>query len=177
MASRFILQTSSGSKKMKWNGCFGLKPRLHTHKEHEPKFLSLLHTSCVRDCRSTQIHIYIYRNLFKVLRPVRGPAKTLHCVLLKDSSLIVAFGVGPKINIPSSFWVLVRPSILPYAGCPSSVLSFFLYLRWRPPWPIPFQQTSEQLSALSFVDLHFNLQRVATEYLHYLPAYRDKKST
>ena len=107
---------------MKWNGCFGLKPRLHTHKEHEPKFLSLLHTSCVRDCRSTQIHIYIYRNLFKVLRPVRGPAKTLHCVLLKDSSLIVAFGVGPKINIPSSSWVLVRP---PYCHMPVVHAAFY----------------------------------------------------
>jgi len=40
----------------------------------------------------------ICRCLLKVLCPVSRPVETLDCVLLKDSSLVLAVGLGPEIN-------------------------------------------------------------------------------
>jgi len=53
MASRLILETSSGSKKKEPKWVCMSETKVHTHTKHEVRFPSLLHT-CMRDCRSTQ---------------------------------------------------------------------------------------------------------------------------
>jgi hypothetical protein len=50
----------------------------------------------------------MYRCLLSVLCPAWGPVTTLDCMLLKDSSLDLAAGIGMDINPWSWLWVLVR---------------------------------------------------------------------
>ena len=54
MVSRLIRLTSSGSKKKEPKWVCLSEATVHTCTKHEPRFPSLLHTSCMRDWRSTQ---------------------------------------------------------------------------------------------------------------------------
>jgi len=78
----------------------------------------------------------------RVLCPVRRPMTTLDCVLLKDSNRALVAKSGPEIN--SRVWLgcCKDLAILPNAGYPSSVLSFFLSSALRP-WKALVLQTSE----------------------------------
>ena len=51
----------------------------------------------------------MYRCLLRVLCPVRRLVTTQDCVLLKDSSLVLAVGLGPEISLRACLWVLVTP--------------------------------------------------------------------
>jgi hypothetical protein len=51
----------------------------------------------------------MWRCLLKVLCPVSRPVTTLDCVLLKDSSLVLAAVRGPEINSWACLWVPASP--------------------------------------------------------------------
>jgi hypothetical protein len=50
-----------------------------------------------------------YVCLLRVLCPLRRPETTLDCILLKDSSMVLATVRGPEINPRACIWGLVRP--------------------------------------------------------------------
>ena len=69
-----------------------LQPQLHTHRECGLRFHPLLHASYTRDSSIK------WRCLLRVLCLVRRSVMTVDCVLLKDSGLVLAVGLGPKIS-------------------------------------------------------------------------------
>ena len=68
----------------------------------------------------------MYRCLLRVLCPVRRLVTTQDCVLLKDSSLVLAVGLGPEISLRACLWVLVTPCHI--AICWLSVQRFIFLL-------------------------------------------------
>ena len=67
------------------------------------------------------------------VRRVRRPVSTLDCILVKDNSLVLAAGLGPKVNSGACLWVLVR---LPcwHVLVNKPTLDLFLYILPRDPW-------------------------------------------
>jgi hypothetical protein len=75
----------------------------------------------------------MWRCLLKVLCPVSRPVTTLVCVLLKDSSLVLAAVRGTEINSRACLWVPASPChILKCCLC-SQRWSFFLILCLKTP--------------------------------------------
>jgi len=66
-----------------------------------------------------------WRCLLRMLCPIRRLVMTLDCILLKDSSLVLAVGLGPKINSWACVWVLLRTCHL--AKCWLSIQHFILF--------------------------------------------------
>ena len=62
----------------------------------------------------------------RLLCPARRLVTTLGCVMLKESSPFLAVRLGPKINIRSSLWALVRTPHI--AMCRLSILRAFYIL-------------------------------------------------
>jgi len=74
-----------------------------------------------------------YKCRLRVLCPVRRPMTNLDCVLLKEGNCALVAKLGLVINSWACLCVLQGPChILPNAGCPSSILSFFYVLSWDP---------------------------------------------
>jgi len=66
---------------------------------------------------------------------------------IKDSSLVLAVGLGPKRGSQTCLWVLVRPCCIVMCWLPSQHL-IFLYSAMRPPRLVSVQQTCEQFIAI-----------------------------
>ena len=79
-----------------------------------------------------------------MLCPVRRWVTTLDCILSKDSYLVLAVRLGPKIYFCAFLWILVRPR--PIAMCCLSFQHFIFFLIFCPetPRPVLVQQTAEQ---------------------------------
>jgi len=89
---RFL--TSSRFKKKSPDGCVCVKPKPHTHTKHDLRLPPVLHTSYAR----VSISPLMSKCLLRVLCPVRRPVTTLDCILLQESSLNLATGLGPEIS-------------------------------------------------------------------------------
>jgi hypothetical protein len=72
----------------------------------------------------------MWRCLLRVLYPVRRPVAAPDCVLLKDSSVVLAAVRGPEVNSWACLWVLGRPyrSIKCCLSSQHWILPFILYL-------------------------------------------------
>jgi hypothetical protein len=105
MIPRPRLLTSSGSKKKEpKRACLSDAKASHSHKmwaEVSSPAPHLLHKGLL-------VSPIKYRRFLWVLCPVGWPVTTLDCVLLKGRSLVVADGLGPKINFRACLWVLIR---------------------------------------------------------------------
>jgi len=95
---------------------------LHTHTKHGLRLPLLLHTSYIR----LLFGPIMYRCLLRVLCPVSRSVATLDCVLLKDSSLVLAVVLGPEINFLACLWVVRRPHHI--AICCLSIQHFIFFL-------------------------------------------------
>ena len=70
---------------------------------------------------------------------MRRPVTALYCVMLKDSSLVFADGVGPEISFQVCLWVLIRPCHI--AICWLSIQHFMFFKKL--PRPVQVQQTGD----------------------------------
>jgi hypothetical protein len=107
MAPRRRLLTSSESKKKETKyACLSEARALHSHKtwgEVCSSAPNLLHKGLL-------VSPIKWRCILRVLCPVRWQVTTLDCVLLKDSSVVFAVGLGPEISFQACLWVLIRPN-------------------------------------------------------------------
>ena len=71
--------------------------------------------------------------LLSVLYPVRRPTTNLDCVLLKDTNLVFAFGLGSEINSWACLWVLTRPRHLAKCWLSNQYFIFLLIFCLEPP--------------------------------------------
>jgi len=74
-----------------------------------------------------------WRCLLRVLCPVRRPVTALDWVLLKDKSLALVPGLGPKINSRACLWVPSRPRHLAHCWLINQQLSLFCITRLETP--------------------------------------------
>jgi hypothetical protein len=119
-------------KKYYWikNVCFDFLHNLCAKREL--RFPPLLHTSYIRDCRSALLN---YRCLLKVLCPVRRPITTLDCVLLQDSSLVLAVGLEPGINFRICLCVLITCLKQDIFNIKCFYTFYCVYPDYGPSWP------------------------------------------
>ena len=74
------------------------------------------------------------RCVLRVSCPVRRPVKNLDCILLKDSSLVLAFGPGPEIRFGACLSVLARAYFT--AVCWLSIQPFLFLLAFLTETPM-----------------------------------------
>ena len=107
-----------------------VKPRSHTHTEHELRFPTHYHISYRCGLSLSPI---LYRCILKLLCPVSRPITTLDCVLLNDNNPALVARSGPEINSPACLSALHGP---PHnTRCCFSIQRFYLssiVLHWDP---------------------------------------------
>jgi len=105
IAHRLRRLRSSGSKKRetKWV-CLSEAKTSHSHKTWSEVCCS----AALLLPQGMSISPIIFRCLLTALCPERRPLRTLDCVLLKDSSLVLAVGLRSEINFRGCLCVLIR---------------------------------------------------------------------
>ena len=102
---RLRLLTPFGSKKKEPNMHVWVSRRLHTRTERELRFSSSASHLLLKGLSISPIK---HRCHLRVIYPVRRPVTSLDCVLLKDSSLVFAVGLGHEISFRVCLYVLIR---------------------------------------------------------------------
>ena len=81
-----------------------MNPKLHTHRKWTRVSSSAPHLD-----KGLLVKPIKLRCLLMVLCLVRRPIRTLDCVQLKDSNLVLLVGLGPEISFRVCLWVLLGP--------------------------------------------------------------------
>jgi hypothetical protein len=99
------LLTSSGSKNKEPKSiCLSVAKAPHSHKTWAEVSFSAVHLLH----KGLSISPIKCRCFLWVLHPIRRPVTALDCILLKDSRLVLAVGLGTEVNFRACLWVLER---------------------------------------------------------------------